>query len=136
MTEQPHHIESSLRFEGYMVNRVVFELNPSFTGDTAELAFTVERQVELALPELSVTLAVDVFPNAAAQNYPFSMSLNVTGFFMLEGEGADTAQQLAEMNAVAILYPYIRALATTYTANANITPLILPTINVVKMLEG
>ena len=39
-------------------------------------------------------------------------------------------------NAIAILYPYVRALISTYTANANINPLILPAINVNKLIEN
>ncbi|TSJ59961.1 hypothetical protein FPQ13_12760 [Allobacillus salarius] len=31
--------------------------------------------------------------------------------------------------------PYVRSLITTYTSNSNVPPLILPPINVVKMME-
>ena len=40
------------------------------------------------------------------------------------------------MENVAILYPYARALVSTYTSNANIAPLILPTINVNQFLKN
>ena len=33
------------------------------------------------------------------------------------------------------MYPYLRALVSTYTANSNVLPLILPAINVNAMLE-
>lgn len=38
-------------------------------------------------------------------------------------------------NAVAILFPYVRALVSSFTSNANVTPLILPTVNVNRLLE-
>ena len=37
---------------------------------------------------------------------------------------------------MAILFPYIRALVSTFTANANVPPLILPPINVVNLIEN
>lgn len=39
-------------------------------------------------------------------------------------------------NAVAILFPYVRALISSYTANANVTPLVLPPINVNQLLRN
>ena len=35
-----------------------------------------------------------------------------------------------------ILFPYLRALTSVYTTNANVGTLILPPINVVKYLEN
>lgn len=40
-----------------------------------------------------------------------------------------------EPNAIAILYPYVRSIISTYTTNSNVDPIILPTINVVEMLK-
>lgn len=31
--------------------------------------------------------------------------------------------------------PYVRALVSSFTANANVTPLILPTVNINKLLD-
>lgn len=62
------------------------------------------------------------------------MSVNLTGIFELDGIDIDKREIYAEVNAVAILFPYIRALVSNFTANANVAPLILPTVNVMKML--
>ena len=35
-----------------------------------------------------------------------------------------------EANAIAILFPYIRAIISTYTANANVAPVIIPPMNI------
>ena len=60
------------------------------------------------------------------------MNLEMTGFFETENGESDKFIK----NAIAILYPYVRALISTYTANANINPLILPAINVNKLIEN
>ena len=53
-----------------------------------------------------------------------------------ENTGENAAIENFKSNAVAILYPYARALVSTYTSNANIAPLILPTINVNQFLKN
>lgn len=49
--------------------------------------------------------------------------------------GEKQKEELTTKNTVAILFPYIRALVSNYTANANVPPLILPPINVSKILD-
>ena len=34
------------------------------------------------------------------------------------------------------MYPYLRAIVSTYTASANVSPVILPAINVNAMLKN
>ncbi len=63
------------------------------------------------------------------------MNISLTGFFQVDDSDIDKKNNFAEINAVAILFPYLRAMITTYSANANVMPLILPPINVVKMLH-
>ena len=58
------------------------------------------------------------------------------GFFELNEVEESKKQVYAEQNAVAILFPYLRALITTYTGMANVQPLILPPINVAKYIEN
>ena len=70
--------------------------------------------------------------NAKENNYPFEMEIEITGYFQIESVSNEID---FEPNAIAILYPYIRAIASTYTASANINPLILPAINVNKLIE-
>lgn len=103
-------INSILRFDNYIVDRAVFKNNPKFEGDEIDIQFDIEPQFQISEEKDSmiVVLEVDIFKDAIQNNYPF------------------------KMNAVAILYPYIRSLVTSFTANSNITPLILPTINVNK----
>ena len=84
------------------------------------------------MKKIKITLIVDIFKDALKNNYPFEMNLEMTGFFETENGESDKFIK----NAIAILYPYVRALISTYTANANINPLILPAINVNKLIEN
>ena len=60
------------------------------------------------------------------------MEVILTGYFT---EINNDNNMNFEPNAIAILYPYVRAIVSTYTASANITPLLLPAINVNKLIE-
>ena len=35
-----------------------------------------------------------------------------------------------ESNAIAIMFPYLRAIISTYTVNANVAPVLLPAMNI------
>lgn len=82
-----------------------------------------------------VTLNIAIFDNAKENNYPFTMNVSITGVFQTNIEDTNSIKNFAEINSIAILFPYLRSIVSTYTANANIQPLILPPINVVNMLK-
>jgi|LGOV01.1.fsa_nt_gb preprotein translocase subunit SecB len=81
-----------------------------------------------------VTLKTTIFENAEENNCPFTMMVVISGIFEFTNKES-IRNELLEQNAIAILFPYVRAIVSTYIANANIPPLILPTVNVVKMME-
>ncbi len=60
-----------------------------------------------------------------------SISLEYVGLFETEVEITDEFQQgkFVTVNAPAIIFPYLRSFITTFTVNAGLAPVILPTIN-------
>jgi len=132
-------LNSGLRFIDYNVNTIMFNTNKEFEDKPLNVKFNIDRFVEYLDDEdntMLVTLDINIFENAEKNNFPFSLSVNVTGIFELENVHVDDRVSFAEVNAVAILFPYIRALVSTFTANANVPPLILPPINVVSLIEN
>ena len=64
---------------------------------------------------------------------PFTAFVSLTGsFFVPEKE---QARELMEVNGTAILFPYLRAVMSQLTAAANIPQVILPTVNLVQLLN-
>ncbi len=125
-------IKSVLSFENYIVESIIFKRNLHFENrEAVEVEFNLEKEVNYDdnKKEGSVHVTTTIFDNAEENNYPFYMEIKVIGFFGIETE-KENPISLLEINAVAILFPYIRALISTYTANANVQPLILPPINV------
>ena len=66
---------------------------------------------------------------------PFSMEIDIEGLFHLENWGHPDLMTLIKSNAVAILFPYLRTIVSTITATANISPYMLPVMNIAAMFE-
>ena len=108
--------KSMLIFQKYVVDKVIFERNNDFDfSQKAKIEFSINKKTD-----------------KTENNYPFEMEVSITGFFEIEN---DSKEIDFEPNAIAILYPYIRAIVSTYTASANVSSLILPVINVNKLIE-
>ncbi|WP_019413658.1 protein-export chaperone SecB [Paenisporosarcina sp. TG20] len=133
------NLKSGLRFINYQVNDVEFHLNNDYVENSITVDFNIERFVEYKDDDentMYVTLILNIFEHAKEKNFPFSMNLDVTGIFQLDNIDIDKRESFAEVNSVAILFPYLRSLVSTYTANSNVPALILPPINVVKLIEN
>lgn len=125
----------SLKFEKYFVNFVEFKKNDNYINSSAvSIDLNIGSEVEFITEnKANVKLYLKIFDEESEENIPFSMKVNITGVFVIDNPKTD--KFLIEQNAVAILFPYARALITTYTANSNVTPLILQPINVVSYIE-
>ena len=126
------NIVSALKFRKYIVKNVEFILNDTFSNrSNVAIEFGIRKRIEYKEKTMHVELETIVFPNAEKNDYPFTIRVKIVGIFETVGEAKDRF----ETNAVAILYPYIRAIVSTYTAQANIPALVLPPINVNSLME-
>lgn len=129
--------KSKLSFKDYVVKTIEFNNNIKYDNEKNMMDFDFDSRVEFSEENKFVLyLSVDVFKDAEENNYPFEFKAELIGFFELDGVEEEKKQVYAEQNAVAILFPYLRALITTYTGLANVQPLVLPPINVVKYIEN
>lgn len=126
-----------ITFVDYKVNKIEFENNEEYGGEEVDIDFNIGTEIHISEDgeEMVVVLKTNVFEPKEGKVYPFRMYVEIEGYFKSNLE--DKEQQITQYgkNAVAILFPYVRALVSTFTANANVTPLILPTINVNRLLE-
>lgn len=102
-----------------------FSLSPTFsrtTGVTPEgMYFT----------ELSVSIL-----NTPEVPFPYDVQVSITGIFELENQPEDYIKTFLEVNAVQILFPYIRSMVTSLTTSAMVPPIILPIINPQTLFDG
>ena len=123
-----NEIKSKLSFINYKVKEVILKQNDSFknTGEPIDVIFKLKHETIKNDSNMKIILKVEVFENAEENNYPFNMCVTLEGNFETEGEDIERF----EINGIALLYPYVRAIISTYTANSNMPTLILPPINV------
>lgn len=125
----------SLKFEKYFVDFIEFKRNDSYANNSAvSIDLNIGSSIEYTTENKAIVkLILKIFDDELNENIPFSMKVNISGIFVIDNP--ETDKLLIEQNALAILFPYARAIITNYTANANITPLILQPINVVNYIN-
>ena len=125
--------QGAIKFLDYRVSKVEFYLNKT-EKQSNELNEEVssDKEVDKELKNMLVELNVEI---GDKDESPFFMSICLEGLFELSQDYLDYDINLFYSNALSILYPYVRAIVSTYTAGANIKPVILPTINIKKMLK-
>ena len=123
---------SVLRFDKYIGKSISFRANEKCycMDDQVELDFDFDIRSSIEENKLIIELSSIIFPNAVTQNYPFEMEVVLKGFFSIDSADNNVDISFFKTNAVAILFPYLRAIVSSYTANANIAPVILPAMNI------
>lgn len=127
-----------ITFLDYRVNNIEFRNNDDYNGEEVDIDFDVAADYHVSDDgkELIVILSTDIFPPKEGKVYPFRMFVEIEGYFKSNFNDKERNIIQYEKNAVAILFPYVRALISTFTANVNVTPLILPTVNVNKLIDN
>lgn len=123
--------KAALEFRGYRVNSLQFRAKPGFVPKQAEIELqpTLRKTLnELGPDEYEIELNIEL----NQEDLPFDATVCVTGSFRHTGD-PNLGKRL-QLNAVAILYPYLRATLSLLTALAEMPPLRLPTVNVAQML--
>lgn len=135
MNNANNNMNSKLQFVGYNVKRLILIQEDSYK----ELnKFNVKpqfmREVEFE-DENNFTVSLGCKIDASDENpFPFSLEVIITGNFTITGE-TEYKDTFIKENSTAILFPYLRSTISMLTVNALKTPLILPTMNIVKVLE-
>lgn len=128
-------VNSELQFLHFDVNKIQFISNPDYEAPEVEVDLEFDSAIERSNEYIAQKVSVEVFPNGLKNGMPFQLQIDLTGHFLL----VDGAEQLEtgqlEVNTLSILFPYLRSLVTTITANANVPALVLPPLNIVKTLE-
>ena len=130
-------IASKLRFNDYAVDRMVFVRNHGFDDsedEELELKFNFSSEVHLSNDKTKgiVILTCKLFDEDFNESsIPFFLELTMRGYFDCE----DVNFEEFELNSMAILLPYLRSTITSFTAQAGISPVIIPPINVFNVFK-
>lgn len=132
-----HKYKSVLQFEKYIVKEISYKTNEAYSADNDDISLDFDFDTHTCFSDdnqkMEVELSTYIFRNAAEHSYPFEMAVTIKGFFSMKTENEKI--ESFEANAIAILFPFIRAIVSTYTANANVAPVILPPMNINAYLK-
>lgn len=127
----------SLTFKKYLVDYIEFKRNESYVPNgKVDIELGMTHNIEM-LNDLTarVMLIVNIFEDSEKNNKPFEMKIVISGIFEIS-EMNETNKKIIEQNTLSILFPYARAIISTYTANSGVPTLILPPINILEYLKG
>lgn len=99
-----------------------FTINPRFTRN---IGF-VDK--DTAFTELKMEII-----NTEEHPFPVDIKVSVTGFFKNISIPADQEDEFLRVNAIQILFPYLRSIVSTITTASMFPPIILPIIDVSQL---
>lgn len=133
-------MEASLQLKNYHVIETIYKNDPFF-GDTDYevsprfmLNIDVDpNSIERAIVGLGIELG-----DEKLEKVPHYIKARIIGMFEFvssETVPEEQIMQFYKVNAVAILFPYLRSLITDISSKGNAPAIILPTINIVALME-
>lgn len=130
-----------LEFNGYQVMRSLYEKNMNFYNSSELIELEPVFEANIEKKENSAVVFLNVSIGSTENNLsPFYVDISVKGSFEFHPEDDENNYGMdifLEHNAVAILYPYIRALVSNVINSSNEFPgYNLPTINISEALKG
>ena len=119
---------SILKLNGIHFNELSFKRRDSTDSviDDCELTRKiVDIDVDNFTVELNFKLSTSIF----------EMSVSLEGKFNIICEDALMKERLKKNNTISILFPYIRSEVTLLTSQPEMTPVIIPPININKLID-
>lgn len=134
------NITSKVAFLGYRVEKISFEMNDQFEGGDKEISldFEIHANVNVIAEEKTVvvTLETTVFNEHMDDSYPFFMAIKISGGFKTEDDiTPEKLSELGEINGTATLFPFLRSIVAGVCAQANVSPVILPLLNIYSLIQ-
>lgn len=130
-----------LEFLGYNVEEVTYRKNKKYNSNKNEINMPIpDISAEVSTNDDQAELLLNVIVGSLEDStVPFEIRASIKGLFKFNND--EDEQELGfnhflKVNAVAIMYPYIRALVSLYTNSSNEFPgYNMPTLNVVEALS-
>ncbi|MBO5233191.1 MAG: protein-export chaperone SecB [Prevotella sp.] len=117
------------RFLDYRIIKSLIELHPENGETSSKLSVSLGVPENINISGNNITYPMNV--SIQDENNVLNIEVNIVGNFEIDKDTEDL-QSFIEINAPAILFPYIRAHITTITSLSGIKPVILPTLNMTK----
>ena len=121
--------ESKFKFLGYRISKINIEILDHFLPSNTELhhEINISHGFDKGKPRF-VEVILDV--SVLSKDKSLKLLIKIKGGFLGDESISDALfKKFYTQNGPAILFPFVRAIITSYTAQANIQPIVLPSIN-------
>lgn len=130
------NIKASIDFKTYIIDEIKFNLK-SIDKKQSDIDIHFNGNTEIIRDKNTAIISLKCVMGEKSDNSPFFLSINMKGFFEYQSNLEDThLEKIISTNGTAILFPYLRSIITTITGNIGISPIILPTLNINKLLDN
>lgn len=124
-------MEPVLQFEGYQIEKIIYEKNIEISDENninVEVSTGLNSERDKGKVELSI--------NVLESNENRKLEISLVGFFTFSNVDDDKKTEILAINGTAILYPYIRSVASMVTSQDSSPAIILPTVNTINFLKN
>ena len=128
--EMKDSARSALKMDHIVFDRISFVRKGFQDSASKDISFKARAKIEQdAENQYSVTLFV-----SAEKDLEYVAEVQITGYCTID-DNHPQKETLLNENAVAILFPYIRAELSLITAQPETDPIVLPTMNISAMFK-
>lgn len=124
----------NIAFINIRVTDIEFKLNKNFKSVEKEIKVSLDFKIKnsFSKEESVLITTVTAYVFKGQKNAPFYLKTSIEAIF--KGE-LKALKEFSKVHAPAHIFPYIRELISNLTIRAGVPPLILPPINLHKLIE-
>lgn len=127
-----------IAFQRLILEKVDFEVNPDFAFGGEPLAVAMDVNADAFFSEDKKSLRSVLTTNIAlsgAEPSPMKIIVAVAGYFSLKDDHSTSVlEEFAEIQAPALLFPFMREVVANLTMRTDFPPLLLPPANIWALL--
>lgn len=133
-----------LQFRDYHVLESHYKFNP-FPKETVSENINLTPRIFYKLETNPTTIEESIIylgielGDASLKDPNFYVKVRIAGFFEIHQRPEEMTEEdillFYKINAIAILFPYLRSIVSDVSSKGSEGPIILPTMNVVSMIE-
>lgn len=127
---------ASIQLENYYLSKIDYTYSEN-TDDEEGLKIGFNHEINYLDDQ-----KLEVIINSFISDSGLELEVSLNGYFRVKIDSEDGTdddpeiiKELCEKNTLSILFPYLRSAVSDISLKANIRPIILPTINIVKLIE-
>ncbi len=134
-------IQAKIQLQKYIIEAIEYKIRPGIEALNNDEQFNMDINISQNLHNdnenriATLKLGCQI-GNNLEDNFPFFLKVELVGIFSYDTDlSEDQCTRMLNVNGTAILFPYLRSLISMITTLCSIPPVIIPTINIGKLIS-